>query len=78
MSNAAALAGVAQNAHFRTSERLAAAKQALDFYVDQEDKLRELLADVEANPSTNWQNLSEADRDHTEMVDRLRTILDGE
>lgn len=76
MSNAAALAGVAQNAHFRTSERLAAAKQALDFYVDQEDQLRELLTYCKMMRDGN--ESGDAREAYDDAATRLRKILDGE
>lgn len=46
---AAALAGIAENTAFSTNDRLAAAKKALDFYIDQQDQLWGLLEFCDEN-----------------------------
>jgi hypothetical protein len=74
VSDAAALAGWAQNPNAPTDQRLAAAKQALDYYVDQADKLQELLDD--------WRRRAESDNpseylDMSEVVAELSAILEG-
>ena len=72
-SEAAALAGWSENPRAPIEQRLAASKQALDFYVDGWGKLEDLL---EA-----WRVRAESDNpseylDMSEMVESLREILD--
>lgn len=74
-SEAAALAGIASNPVAMPTQRLRAATQALDYYVDQADKLQNLLDD--------WRRRAESDNpseylDMQDVVAQLAAILDGE
>lgn len=85
-TDAAALAGWAQNPNVPVDQRLAAAKQALDHYVGQADKLADLLAYLESKNPKDEDGISELGYyeamyegpAYGDAASRLRTILDGE
>jgi hypothetical protein len=75
-SEAAALAGVAQNPHFPTWQRLQAANKALDYYIDNRSVALQGLLD-------DWRRRAESDNpseylDMQDVVAQLAAILDGE
>jgi hypothetical protein len=76
LADAPALAGWSQNLAVPPAQRLAASKQALDVYIDQQDDLRELLSYCEneaADPHVLSGHLAYAD-----VAAKLRGLLDGE
>lgn len=80
MSNdAAALAGWAQNPNAPVQQRLAAAKQALDFYVDQQDQLQQLLEHCESRTADpEGFKLTSEEQAYGDVAKKLRAILGGE
>ena len=71
-SEAAALAGVACNPGMSTALRLVAADKALDFYIDQIDKIEMLVEDWRGRVSSD--NPSEY-LDMSEMVGQITSLL---
>jgi hypothetical protein len=67
---AAAMAGLAENTHFPSWQRLQCSKQALDFYVDQAVQLEELLEKLD--------ELAPTDDAFADAADMLRAILNGD
>jgi hypothetical protein len=73
-SEAAAFAGWAQNPNAPVDQRLATAAQALNYYVDQQDKLRELLQYCEDAEGADTESGLMI---YSDVARKLRAILDG-
>lgn len=76
MSNdSAALAGWAMNPNAPVDQRLACARQALNFYVNQQDQLYDLLAYCQGMSDGN--ESGDAREAYDDAAARLTAILDG-
>lgn len=83
---AAAFAGWAQNPNAPTDQRLAAGAAALNYYVDQQDQLQELLEYLESRNPRDEDGTSELGYyeamyegpAYGDAASRLRAILGGE
>lgn len=71
-SEAPIFAGIAMNARQSTKTRMACAKMALDHYVDQADKLDELLEYLRSRVQVP------GEYGYADAVDRLAKILEGD
>lgn len=78
--DAPAFAGILMNENHPADQRLACGAQALNYYVDQADKLHELLAHLTTEMGKTEQDdyeLMYALPVYQDVVNRLQHILDG-
>jgi hypothetical protein len=72
-SEAAALAGIADNRNYPMYQRLGAATQALTHYIEQTDRLQSLLDDLRKSYPDPAPNSTQAI-----VIERLAGILEGD
>lgn len=76
--DAAAIAGWSMNAHVPVSKRLDASRRVLDFYVDQQQQLLDLLEYLDAESKNPEYVSTPREEALNDAVRRLRAILEDE